>query len=270
MYSIGPLPRQKRTGRHVGTHQKIDRIARRHLRTLVRDDSIFPTAKEIIHFEGMRGPDGIKLKSPGVDEPVHFIDPVTLDGPLLDYISEHSHNLSRALHDGDRVRAAFEAAWLAHAVTDGLTPAHHEPYEEQLRSLRKDSEPAKKLRAKMLIRGQSRRETLRNNWKYWGAHGIMTTHTLFEAGVVTASKSYDFDSACPAQADIDAVRRDGFEATYIRLIKEVATLDMYETFKRTGWTRRLAKQTNKELLPRIIIAVTLAWYAAIPESESDR
>ena len=45
-------------------------------------------------------------------------------------------------------------------------------------------------------------------------------------------------------------------------------LDMYERFKRTGWTRTLARQTANELLPTIIRAVTLAWYDCIMESRS--
>ena len=64
MYAFGPLPRQKRTGRVIGTHQKIDRVARRHLTRHIPSHAIFPTIQQILHFEGSRGPDGIKLKSP--------------------------------------------------------------------------------------------------------------------------------------------------------------------------------------------------------------
>jgi len=41
---------------------------------------------------------------------------------------------------------------------------------------------------------------------------------------------------------------------------------MYDTFCDTGWTPRLAKQVRRELMPRIINAVTLTWYAAAQEA----
>ena len=88
----------------------------------------FPSIDEILNFEGIRGPDGLKRKSPGVDEPEHFIIPDKDDGVLIGYIRNHHWNLVRALRRKDRERAAFEAAWLAHAITDGLTPAHHYPF----------------------------------------------------------------------------------------------------------------------------------------------
>ncbi len=49
---------------------------------------------------------------------------------------------------------------------------------------------------------------------------------------------------------------------YVRLVTEVAALDMYEKFKKLGWTNELARHTNKELLPRVIMATTLSWYDA--------
>ena len=38
----------------------------------ISEDQYFPTGKEIIYFEGTRGPDGLKRKSPGEDEPSHM------------------------------------------------------------------------------------------------------------------------------------------------------------------------------------------------------
>lgn len=264
MYSFGPLPKQGKSGRHLGTHQKINRVARKHLNTLFDHPIDFPRIPEILHFEGSRGPDGVKLKSPGRDEPWHFIDPAKPhDGQLLESIHDHINNLSVALATRDNERASFEAAWLAHAVVDGLTPAHHEPYEAQLRDIKHtDTAKLQKVRGKMVMAGNSKREKIKNNWQYWGAKGIMTTHTLFEAGVATTAKPYRFGSGLPSEHDIEHLHDDGFEAVYIRLVKEVAALDMYEKFKKLGWTSELARVSNKELLPRIIMAVTLVWYHA--------
>ena len=55
--------------------------------------------------------------------------------------------------------AAFEAAWLAHAVTDGFTPAHHEPLEEQLEGLRPTDDRGKKWRGKIVMAGRQWIET---------------------------------------------------------------------------------------------------------------
>lgn len=262
MYAFGPIPRQKRTGRIIGTHQKIDRVARRHL-TAWLESRPFPTIEEILHFEGSRGPDGVKIKSPGRDEPRHFIDPKTVspDAPLIHMITAHSHNLTEALKRGDMTRAAFEAAWLAHAVTDGLTPAHHDPFDEQVKRLR-DGDTST-LRDKLVMSSQgSRRQFIRNNWHYWGAKGIMTTHALFEAGVATTAKPLAFKAAAANHEDIEELHRRGFVAIYIDMICAIDSLGMYERFKRDGWTRTLARQTTKELIPTIIHAVELAWLDA--------
>lgn len=265
MYAFGPLPRQKNTGRIIGTHQKIDRVARKHLRRYLQKDAEFPKINEILHFEGLRGPDGVKLKSPGRDEPWHFIDPAKPAGVLLESIHQHTNNLAEALGRQDMVRASFEAAWLAHAVSDGLTPAHHEPLHKQLHEIKKHDSGgrATKVRSKIIMTGGgSSKEFIKNNWQYWGAKGVMTTHTLFEAGVAAAAKPYSFKTGLPSPHEIQQVVDEGFETVYLRLVTEVASLGMYTSFKETGWTSKLARQTNTELLPRIIMAVTLAWYAA--------
>lgn len=271
MYAFGPLPKQQRSGRVIGTHQKIDRVAYRNLLEINDKPASFPSISQILHFEGTRGPDGVKLKSPGKDEPWHFVDPREPEGILFEYIADHQSNLVSALRRGDMTRAGFEAAWLAHAVADGLTPAHHDPYEEQTRHMRTvDEAKLGKFRSRVVMSGGgSRTDFIRHNWQYWGAKGVLTTHALFEAGVAMAAKPFRFHSGMPSEHDLEIVRDEGFEQTYVRLIKEVASLDMYDSFKRTGWTSTLARQTNKELLPRVVMAVTLAWYASMIASKEE-
>ncbi len=91
MYSGTTLT--KRSGRIIGVHQKIDRLAHRNL--LILDPEIkFPAIKTILHFEGLNGPDAIKRKSPSKDEPWHFISPYDLDdNQLIELISHHYHEL---------------------------------------------------------------------------------------------------------------------------------------------------------------------------------
>ena len=109
MYSGTTL--RNKSGRIIGAHQRIDRLARRELKHLLHKRQEFPAIREILHFEGLNGPDGIKRKSPGQDEPWHYLDPTDLtDTKLRKMISDHIHNLGIALRDGNVQRAAFEGA----------------------------------------------------------------------------------------------------------------------------------------------------------------
>lgn len=270
MYAFGPLPRQKKSGRVIGTHQKIDRIAHRYMMEYVDPKLPFPSALHVLHFEGSRGPDAVKMKSPGKDEPWHFIDPknINIDDVLLTSITNHGKNLKQALLEKNEERAAFEAAWLAHAVTDGLTPAHHDPLDEQTKDLKHSDDRRHTVRSKLVMRGDgSSKQFVKNNWKYWGAKGIMTTHTLFEAGVATTSKPLAFGDVTIETTGASSIV--DFIAIYIDMVKRVDELAMYDQFKQKGWTRSLAQQSTKQLLPIIITAVTLAWYSAYSEALRD-
>lgn len=274
MYSFGPLPKLKQSGRIIGAHQKIDRLARRHFTHLAGRTHEFPNAKEIIHFEGMRGPDGVKLKSPGVDEPWHFIDLKNpTDTRLMGHIHDHRNNLVVAIKAGDRIKMAFEAAWLAHAVTDGLTPAHQVPYDELMKELRGEVDEAylKKVRSKALMPGNgSAKAFIKNNWGYWGAGGVMTSHTLFEAGVATTISAMKYDPSLFSNDQIHELMNRDFNEVIMDAIHEVATLKMYESFKKTGWGLPLAKKTRQRLLPIILRTVTYAWYHALSEAERSK
>lgn len=264
MYSFGPLPKVGKSGRIIGAHQKIDRVARRHLDGLLSKSLPFPDIATILKFEGINGPDGMKLKSPGVDEPWHFIDPTNpAAASLLGDIGNHMNNLSAALYKKDTIRAAFEAAWLAHAVVDGLTPAHHDGDEEIFRELRDAVGEKKTVRSRVVISGNgSAKEFVKNNWEHWGAGGTMTTHTLFEAGVATTIKTLKFEEACPSSNDLVRLKQEGFEPLFLETLQKVAALDMYAQFKKRGWTRPMASVTRQQLVPAIIETVVLAWYAS--------
>lgn len=254
----------------MGTHQKIDRISRRHLSKLLSDDTIFPSARRIIQFEGLNGPDGIKVKSPAKDEPWHYMNPFDdTDTVLSTLIEEHYTNLVLELKSGkNQERIAFEAAWLAHALVDGLTPAHHYPYEQKLSELRKgkDKESRTTYREKLLMHGDTRREKAKNNWKMWGAKGLFTTHTMFEFGVATLLKPLALSEAVPTEADLARVEREGVIGLFRQTAREIAVLDMYTTYYKKGWTPKLAWQVRHRLGPAIVQVVTLAWYAALKDA----
>lgn len=260
-----------KSGRVMGVHQKIDRVAKRHITRFIPRALAFPTLHEILHFEGLNGPDGIKRKSPGRDEPWHFVDPYNdQDTKLLTMITEHIHNMAEALATDNRERAAFEAAWMSHAITDALTPAHHYPLEEKLSELRggEGLHTRNSTMAKVILPGATVRKRLQNNWEFWGTKGVMTTHFAFELGVATAIAPHTLDGDPLHHDDIERLRQEGFGAVYRQALRTVADMKMYEEFSEQGWTRHLAKQTRDTLLPVIIKTVALGWYAAVDEARA--
>lgn len=250
----------------MGVHQKIDRVAHRALLRISSDSDYFPGIKEIIHFEGLNGPDGIKRKSPGRDEPWHYIDPTDPeDRSLITMINDHIYNLTEALRHDNHERAAFEAAWMAHAITDGLTPAHHYPLEEKLGQLRPGEtlETRNTFIKKLLMPGKNRRSQIRNNWEFWGAKGVMTTHLAFELGIASSLAGHRMNNIEPSEHDIERIKHEDFEKIFIESLHHVASLRLYEEFSRAGWTRRLAHDTRATLIPIIIETVCLAWYKCL-------
>ncbi len=251
------------SGNLLGAHQKIDRVARIALEKAL-PDTTFPTIKDILHFEGKNGPDGIKRKSPAKDEPWHYIDPNNpSDTALLDMIQSHHDNLVKALRKQSAEKAAFEAAWLAHAIVDGLTPAHHFPLSDKIEELfGRPKEERTSIKDKNIIRGDTHRDTISKNWQYWGARGIMTTHGLFEWGFAVTVAPMKLHGGFPSGNDLVRVRSEGIVPLYKEAIHHVYSLNMYERFQKRGWTRMLAKQTREDLAPLIVRAVVLAWYSA--------
>jgi hypothetical protein len=259
---------RKKSGHFIGVHQKIDAVARRNLRALPGAGVGFPNAKEILHFEGNNGPDGIKRKSPSQDEPWHYIDPTKPeDRELIDMILDHHHNLVEALKSQNHSRAAFEAAWLAHAIVDGLTPAHHYPLSDKIEELwGKPKEERLTIRDKNLIRGEGKRDTLSRNWEYWGAKGVFLTHVLFELGIATSIKTTRFAKSGLTDEWCKQADEKGLEHVFSDAVATVFAFDMYHMFWKNGWSTKLAKQTREQLVPEIIRVVTYAWYSAYREA----
>lgn len=267
MYSGTTLT--KFSGRGLGAHQKIDSIARRHLAKLIKEEAVFPTIRQILHFEGKNGPDGAKRKSPARDEPWHYYSPFNDDdADILRLIKLHYDLLVQVLREGDKERTAFEAAWLAHAIVDGLTPAHHYPYEEKLSELRGglSKETRTSVRKKMVMPGKTPREKLRNNWKMWGTKGLLMTHWWFEIGIAFLIKPLSFGEAKPTKRELKQFMEIGLNEWFKRTAREIAVLDMYDVYYKKGWTPTLAYQVRHKLGPSIIRSVTLAWYAALCEA----
>lgn len=296
MFSTTAIAKESKfSGKIVGTHQRLDQAARRSLSRLLPRGKYFPSSKEIVHFEGIRGPDGLKRKSPGVDEPSHMLvaedfadaakskasrerlskaSPASEAGhenlderSVMTMILDHRWNLVKALKDDNHVRAAFEAAWMAHMITDGLTPAHHFPLAAVKDELMADKDFMKVFGQpiKGIMHGRNTMETLRNNWLYWGAGGHMSKHIAYEYGVltITAAKpprvlAVEIKPEDLEQLDLEKVFREAYD--------KVRGLKMYDRFLTDGWTTELALETLNKLLPEIVRLITLGWYSAIAEA----
>ena len=260
------------SGRVLGAHQKLNRLARGRLSLLLPKDSAFPGIKQIQHFEGVNGPDAIKRKSPAKDEPWHYYSPFNPeDTDLLDLITKHYTQLVQALKEHDEIRAAFEAAWLAHAIVDGLTPAHHYPYEEMLTELRGGAgiDTRTTIKDKLVLPGETRRAQVRNNWKMWGPRGLLATHGFFEFGVAAIIKPLSTKQIPLSEKDVQDLEEHGLVEVFRRTAKEVSSLGMYDTYMKAGWTPRLARQIRKHLVPAIVKVVTLAWYSAAVAAKAE-
>lgn len=272
MYSTTTLVKNSRfSGKIVGTHQQLDQAARKILARYIPRGKYFPSSKEILHFEGTRGPDGLKRKSPGVDEPSHMLTPEVTPASdprtVPEIIVDHRWNLVRALKEDDRVRAAFEAAWMAHMITDGLTPAHHFPLSNVKNELMTDKELVKVFGApiKGMMHGRNMLETLRNNWLYWGAGGHMSKHIAYEYGVVMLA------AALPQRALTPRMGRSEFSHVDVMTafndsLERIQKFKMYDRFCTDGWTTELAYDTKDFLLPEIVRAIALGWFSALEEA----
>ncbi len=256
------------SGAILGAHQKIDRVAYKHLQKIIDGAEGFPSLKQVLHFEGKNGPDGIKRKSPAKDEPWHFFNPFDdEDTELIGYIDRHYAELVAELKKGNQERAAFNAAWLAHAIVDGLTPAHHFPYEEKLTELRGAGiESRTTIKEKLIIPGENMSDSLKKNWAMWGRGGVLSMHVMFEMGVAIMLAPLSFPKAVPSDANIKKLTQIGLVDWFERAAREIALLDMYDNFYDKGWSVKMVRQVRNHLGPVIIKTVCLAWFSAMRDA----
>ena len=275
MYStVGLLKNAKHSGELSGTHQRLDRAARSWFKVFAPSGEFFPSTRDILHFEGNRGPDGLKWKSPGIDEPMHFILPDDDNGKLAKMITDHQYNLRQALTKQDKVRAAFEAAWMAHAITDGLTPAHHFPYEEAVGELMSDREYKKIFGhpIKGIMRGDTLAEAARNNWLYWGVEGYMTKHIAFEYGVALVATPMTNKALFPKLSEEEKARIYDYQqidliSEFYKSLYKIDQLKMYERFRKKGWNTKLAYESREILIPEIVKMILIGWLTSLPREK---
>ena len=249
----------KRVVARVGIHQRFDMAAYHMIEQFLPDDA-FPSLKDIVHFEGYNGPDGLKVKSKGENQPSHLYDPATDTGDVPRYIASHYRALVECIKTGDTIRAAFEAAWMAHYVGDGLTPAHHWPLEEKI------AEAAERA-SKDTRRGDTTKFTalLKKNWELWGAKGHLTTHFNFEMGVAFAMLLFPIKPEF-SEHELARATQLGPVEYFISEAREIATLNLYERFYKEGWNSDLATTIKNQLAPQAARTIGMIWLLALLEA----
>jgi hypothetical protein len=242
----------------IGIHQRFDMAAFRMIEDKIPLDK-FPSMQDIVSFEGYNGPDGLKVKSRGQNEPSHLYDPVTDTGEVPMHITNHYRLMVEKLKEGDLVRAAFEASWMAHYIGDGLTPAHHWPLEEKIAE------------AAALVTDDERGDTgkfsatLRKYWAIWGAKGHMSTHFNFEMGIAFAMLIFPIK---PTYSDAELVRAQKLGALeYFKAeARDVASLELYERFYRDGWRADIANVVKNKIAPQAARAIGMIWLLAAQDA----
>lgn len=259
----------RRTVSAIGIHQRFDMAAYKMIQSYLAEGS-FPARKQLLHFEGINGPDGLKVKSPGQHEPSHLYNPKTDVGPIPDHIQGHYTKLVDALRQKDMVRAAFEASWAAHYVCDGLTPAHHFPLEEKIAefSSKRENPKSSFFKHKVIDITDSPFEVARKSWAIWGGKGLLSTHFNFEMGIAMALLVQRID------AKLDPVKlAEGRKLGPIEFFKqeslEISKLDLYEKFYETGWTPEVARIVKRRLAPATAQTIGIIWLLAYLEADME-
>lgn len=229
-----------------GTHQKFDRTAYNLLRTRIEENK-FPAISLLLRFEGYGGPDGLKLK--GKYKSDHLWDPVNKIGHLPIWIETHYKNLILALKKGDLEKAAFEAGFMAHYLTDSMTPAHHLSHQ--------------------YILEEYANSKYRRRWKVYGHKGLLSTHVAFEAGVSSAI----LFTPIKAQFDktlLQNIKKNGIKQAVMDETLSISKHKMYDQFLRKGWNAKLAKTVKATVVKRIPQLLAAAWLAAYEEAYGEK
>jgi hypothetical protein len=259
----------RKTVAAIGVHQRFDMAAYRMVQPYFAPGT-FPSLKQLLHFEGINGPDGLKVKSPGRHEPSHLYNPITDVGPIPEHIAGHYEKMVDALKRGDLVRTAFEASWMGHYICDGLTPAHHFPLEERIAE---HSSPIKNpngsfFKHKVIAPGDRPVDIVRKGWAIWGGKGLLSTHFNFEMGIAMAMLAQrvhvTLDPAKLAEA-----RQMGPIEFFKQESKEIAELHIYDLFYEKGWTTEVARLVKNRLAPQTAQTIGIIWLLAYLEAELD-
>ena len=93
------------------------------------------------------------------------------------------------------------------------------------------------------------------------------THAVFELGIATMIKPLRINKSLCSGDNFFLVTSNNLNDWYRLKAQDVANMDIYNHFSRSGWKRSITEQIKKELLPLIVQSVCLVWYGATQENE---
>lgn len=247
-------------------HQRIDRAAYRLLRKQI-PAAFALNIDDILHFEGKRGPDSTRLKKGGNEPPWHFYEPGGVNEQFAEEINNHFSGLVDSLKASNTERANFEASWLAHALVDGLTPAHHFPYREALEDLYgKDVMERDTVGSHFMVKGDGYKDTMKKSFKLVGPKGLLTTHSTFEAGAAMIILPLTLTNIKVSKHELESISGKTLLKAIEDHAKEIGEYKMYQRFYKSGWTPKLVRDVRLRLAPTMVKLVALAWYAAYKDA----
>jgi len=93
---------------------------------------------------------------------------------------------------------------------------------------------------------------------------------LFEGGAWAIMRPLRLAKAMPTLEDLERIEVEGIAAVFRQTAREIAELNIYGRFINRGWTQKLSRDVRRELAPRMVRMVTLAWYGAAREAAKVR
>ena len=167
---------------------------------------------------------------------------------------------------------------MAHVIVDGLTPAHHYPYQEESQRLRGEAIGCQTkilskvfIKRKQVARGKlatlSWWSFLDKNWRLWGSRGLILHHSLFELGVALIVKPANLNRNQVSFSEISNYEDSGLVPYFKQVARQIADYETYRDFQVWGWTPKLTIQIRYLLVPQVINLIALAWREAVYASQ---
>ena len=111
----------------------------------------------------------------------------------------------------------------------------------------------------------------KSNWHDPYSKNIISKHFLFEIRLALAGRKKFFGPVKLKPRLIESIIKD--EENLISYIKDkmkrVDELHLYDEYMKNGWSKKIKKKMNRELIPEMASVVATVWYAAINSKRQD-
>lgn len=222
----------------------------------IRTAKDFPGWRRLAVYEGLWGPDGAVMRNRLKASSMYY-NPTTQKGDVLKYVVSYFHKLEQAKRNCDDYSCKNKgydesftkiATWLGHFVVDAMTPAHHIGQYERSR-------------INLMF------WNFKSNWHDPHAKGIISKHLLFEYRVGLAGRRKYFGPVKLKEPLVEMFKEDDKHLIdYLtNKMRRIDKLGVYEEYRKHGWSKKIKKKVNKELIPEMASVVATVWYAALKD-----